>query len=135
MTSMTQELIQITMSANESTSLKLLKKKYLIVPLNSLKIDGKKVLPNTLRDALPLTSNMVYDSESPGTFVIYSMEEMKEVGRTETDPFFIVHTINAYDDVDENGNEKIVIDTTNMGDGSIIDTYYYSVRSLQSDIV
>ena len=46
---------------------------------------------------------MIYDENEPGVFVLYSMKEMKEAARFETDPFFIVHMINAYDDPnDEN---------------------------------
>ena len=44
---------------------------------------------------------MIYDENEPGVFVLYSMKEMKETTRFETDPFFIVHMINAYDDPNE----------------------------------
>ena len=71
---------------------------------------------------------MIYDPEEPGAFVIYSMEEMKEVGRVETDPFFIVHMINAYDDVAEDGTEIIVLDSTNMVNGDILEVYFYDVN-------
>ena len=70
---------------------------------------------------------MIFDPNEPGVFVLYSMEDMKEAGRVETDPFFIVHMINAYDDVDDNGRESIVIDSTEMSDGSILEAYFYSV--------
>ena len=41
---------------------------------------------------------MIFDPEEPGQFVLYNMKEMREEGRFTTDPFFIVHMINAYDD-------------------------------------
>ena len=99
---------------------------YVVIPLNSLKIDLTNTVTNTLVNALPLTSvseletreskvfnfiqNMIYDEKEPGVFVLYSMKEMKETTRFETDPFFIVHMINAYDDPNE---ENTVAGSTN----------------------
>ena len=54
---------------------------------------------------------MIYDEKEPGVFVLYSMKEMKEATRFETDPFFIVHMINAYDDPNE---ENTVTGSTNL---------------------
>ena len=54
---------------------------------------------------------MIYDEKEPGVFVLYSMKEMKETTRFETDPFFIVHMINAYDDPNE---ENTATGSTNL---------------------
>jgi len=104
---------------------------YVVVPLNSLKIDLTNTVTNTLINALPLTSNMIYDEKEPGTFVLYSMKEMKEAARFETDPFFIVHMINAYDDPNE--KNSVVIDTTQMADGDILNAYFYDVVNKTGD--
>ena len=60
---------------------------------------------------------MIYDENEPGVFVLYSMKEMKEATRFETDPFFIVHMINAYDDPNE---ENTATGSTNLDYTSMI---------------
>ena len=67
---------------------------------------------------------MVFDPKEPGQFVLYDMEKMKEAGRFTTDPFFIVHMINAYDDPDN--SDQVIVDSTNMRDGSVLEAYFYN---------
>ena len=102
-------------------------KDFLILPLNSLVIDGLGSMM-ACAEGKPLTIAMKYRPENAGEFRIFSKKDNKWLNDTwKTKDFLQIHMVQAFQD--ETDNNIIYLDTAVAGNGDNINSYYYDVSN------